>query len=76
MLQKITPCPCCNGFDCLNIDHDPYQTVEYNQLASKWRDEGSWEEFYQKKGNGYMFSFHKERRLALGLQLDAIRIVA
>jgi len=47
-MTRITPCPCCGTFDCLNIDHDPYQTQAYNDLASQWRGEYISEEFQQK----------------------------
>lgn len=73
-LTPITPCPCCDRFDCLNIDHNPYQTAEYNALASQWRGEANLEEFHGKQRNGHMQSFHKQRRQHLEHQMAAIRI--
>ncbi len=74
-MQKITPCPCCNGFDCLNIDHNPYQTKEWNELASQARSQGESEEFHQKKThNGFMQEYHKSRRLELLQKMKQIEI--
>lgn len=74
-MTPITPCPCCGKFPdqgCLNIDHDPYQTQEWNNIASQIRSEGQYEEFYQKQHNSEMQYFHKERRLKLQKQLEAM----
>lgn len=34
-------------------------------LACEIHDNGEWEEFYQKRGNWFMYDYHKAKRIKL-----------
>ena len=38
------------------------------ELALSAADHGGWEEFHQKRGNYYMYDYHKNQRLLLEKQ--------
>lgn len=41
-----------------------------HDLSCSIADHGMWEEFHQKRGNYYMYDFHKRRRLELQNDYD------
>ena len=49
------------------------KTQAEHDMIVQCNSHGQWEEFHQKKGNGTMFSWHKERRLELEKKLRAMR---
>ena len=42
--------------------------LKKHELSTRINDEGGWEEFHQKRGNHYMFDFHKNNRKKLEKQ--------
>lgn len=45
-----------------------------NDLALSAADHGGWEEFHQKRGNYFMYDYHKNERLKLEKQYRAIQV--
>jgi len=45
---------------------------EKAEIGRAINDNGGWEEFHQKRGNGYMQSYHKAQRLKLQEKYDAM----
>jgi hypothetical protein len=41
------------------------KSLSKRDLALAIADHGGWEEFHQKRGNHYMYDYHKNRRLKL-----------
>jgi hypothetical protein len=54
---------CCENCELERTNPELYK------LKMRWLDNAQCEEFHQKQGNGYMFSFHKENRLELEKQM-------
>lgn len=42
------------------------------ELALSAADHGGWEEFHQKRGNFFMYDFHKDARLRLEREYRAL----
>ena len=44
-----------------------------NDLALSAADHGGWEEFHQKRGNYFMYDYHKNQRLLLEKQYRELK---
>ena len=45
-----------------------------NDLALAAADHGRWEEFHQKRGDYFMYDYHKNERLKMEKQYRAIQV--
>ena len=50
------------------------KSLSKRELGLSIADHGGWEEFHQKRGNYYMYDYHKNQRLLLEKQYRAIQV--